>query len=426
MGRVLLTGDVHLGRSSSRMPDALKNEARAASAWARIVALAVEQQVSAVLLSGDVVDESNRFWEAIGPLDAGIKRLAGAGIRVLAVAGNHDHAVLDRLAGQLPPEQFVLLGRGGAWERFSLCEKGNAWLNVDGWSFPQSSVYVNPLESYNLPPDPNVPTLGFVHGDLGVVSSKYAPLDLERMQALPPQAWLLGHLHAPQLIAPAGRPWVLMPGSPQALDPGETGAHGPWITAIAGTRIEPPHHRPLSSVWYGEVAIDLSAANDEQALERLILEGLLEHSDAIVQQAGGALAHISLRLRLAGTTPVAQRVSGVAERLRADLVLQAHRVSVTVDKVFVETTLPLDLQKLANGNSVPAAVVRLLLDLDNPEPTPDTADLIQKTRLALERAGIAKEFTALPRCEVGVEHVRNVVRLRARTLLTHLSAEGAR
>ena len=75
--RLLLTGDLHLGRSSSRLSNtALHDEFRATTAWHRIVDLAIREQVHVLCLSGDVVDETNRFWETIGPLEQGIRRLA--------------------------------------------------------------------------------------------------------------------------------------------------------------------------------------------------------------------------------------------------------------------------------------------------------------------------------------------------------------
>ena len=283
---LLLTGDVHIGRSSSRVSESMRHEARAGAAWARIAELALTEQVNALLLSGDVVDESNRFWEAIGPLEAGLSRLGEAGIPVLAVAGNHDYAVLARLADQLPRERFALLGRGGTWERFTLEHDGRPWLNIDGWSFPQASVLTSPLDSYDQAPDPDVPTLGFVHGDLGVANTRYAPLDLGRMQALPPQAWLLGHIHAPRLEAAEGRPWVLMPGSPQALDPGEPGPHGPWISEIDGSVLRQPVQRLLSAVWYRQSTLDVSGAQDDTALDELILGFLRSEGAEVGEQAG--------------------------------------------------------------------------------------------------------------------------------------------
>ena len=61
--RLLLTGDLHIGRSSSRVPAGVSADAlRAATAWERIVQLAISESVNAVLLSGDIADEQNKFW----------------------------------------------------------------------------------------------------------------------------------------------------------------------------------------------------------------------------------------------------------------------------------------------------------------------------------------------------------------------------
>lgn len=264
--RLILTGDLHLGRSSARMPESLHpNELRAATAWSRIVDLAIQEQVSVVCLSGDVVDEDNKFWEAFGPLERGIRRLAEANIRTIAVAGNHDFDVLVRLADQLPPEHFILLGRGGNWERVTINEPGQTGLHLDGWSFPSRQVHYSPLNSYDLDRDPAVPILGMVHGDLNTTTTSYAPLEFARLQELAPAGWLLGHIHAPRLFD--GPPWVLYPGSPQALDPGETGAHGPWILEVSGGTLGVPVQHPLSSVWYGQCSIDLSGTKNETELE---------------------------------------------------------------------------------------------------------------------------------------------------------------
>lgn len=418
--RLLLTGDLHLGRASSRLPENLRLEARASSAWARLVDVALAERVSGVVLSGDVADESNRFWEAIGPLEAGVNRLAGAGIPVVAVAGNHDHAVLGRLADNLPRERFALLGRGGVWERYTLSLQGRVWLNIDGWSFPQAIVRSSPLDSYALPPDPDVPTLGLVHGDLGVATSTYGPLDLARLQALPPRAWLLGHVHAPRLEAVVGRPWVLMPGSPQALDPGEPGPHGPWMTEVEGSRVAPPVQLPLSAAWYDEVALDVSGADDEPALEALVLDFLRARAADIAGRAGEALAHVSLRLRLVGASPIADRVRDVALRLRQDLSLPAGRANLVLDDLRVEATPQFDLEALARTTSAPGAVARLLLEIERPDVSDDTRLLLRSARQALERAEGAREFLALERPPVTDERVRQVVRVQASALLTRL------
>ena len=61
--RILLTGDIHIGRSSSHVSESTpRDDVRAATAWSRIVDLAVAEEVSAVCLSGDVADQDNKFW----------------------------------------------------------------------------------------------------------------------------------------------------------------------------------------------------------------------------------------------------------------------------------------------------------------------------------------------------------------------------
>jgi len=82
--------------------------------WGDTVSYAVEQAVDVVALTGDVVDAQNKRYEALGPLQRGLRRLEEAGIPVVAVAGNHDFDALPRLAEMVEAEHFHLLGRGAS------------------------------------------------------------------------------------------------------------------------------------------------------------------------------------------------------------------------------------------------------------------------------------------------------------------------
>jgi DNA repair protein SbcD/Mre11 len=86
--RVLLTGDLHLGRLSSSVFGGCAVH-RAADAWERIVDLAIQQGLSSVVLGGDLLDQSNRFFEAAGPLPRGLRRLTAKTISTIAVTGRH-------------------------------------------------------------------------------------------------------------------------------------------------------------------------------------------------------------------------------------------------------------------------------------------------------------------------------------------------
>jgi hypothetical protein len=50
--------------------------------WQAIVERAIQEQVDLITLSGDIVDHDNRFFEATGPLEAGLTKLAAAGIQL--------------------------------------------------------------------------------------------------------------------------------------------------------------------------------------------------------------------------------------------------------------------------------------------------------------------------------------------------------
>lgn len=419
--RLVLSGDLHIGRSSSRVPDNVRrDEVRAAAAWSRIVDLAIHEQARVVCLSGDVADQDNKFWEAIGPLELGISRLADVNIRTIAVAGNHDHDVLARLADQLPREHFVLLGRGGQWERITIRQDDRPALHIDGWSFPRQRVSYSPLESYDLSSDPGIPILGLVHGDLDVATTLYAPLDLARLRGLPPAGWLLGHIHAHQLIGNRDRPWVLYPGSPQALDPGESGAHGPWIVEVGAGYLGTPEHQPMSSVWYGQCQIDLSAASDEREIESVVLEAIRDEATRIAGEAGPHLAYISLRLRLVGSTPVSHRVREVAGQVIEDLSLPVGNASVDVEAVDVETVPAIDLAEHAKTHSAPGALARLLLELEQSEASEDVIELVRQVRRELEQVERHKDFTRLERRDVTDELARDYLQTQARALLTQL------
>jgi exonuclease SbcD len=426
--RLLLSGDLHLGRSSSHVPDSLQAEARTVNAWRRLVDLALAEPVDAVLLSGDVVDENNRFMESIGPLESGINRLAAKGIPVLAVAGNHDCAVLERLATHLPPGHFRLLGRRGAWERVTLmAADGRPWLHVDGWSFPESVVRTSPLTYYNLPPPaPGIPLLGLVHGDLDTASTRYAPLARASLQALPPQAWLLGHIHASSLVPDERGRWLLMPGSPQALDPGpgETGAHGPWIVEVEGASIGQPRQQPLSSVWYDSPApLDVSQAASREDLEDLIISFLRKRAADIKDEGGAALKHINLRLRLNGDSPCVDLVRQVAEQLRGEPPeISARDVTLTLDDVIVEVMPRLDLKAEAGSGTVRGAVAALLLELaPGGTVSEETRLLLDHTRQTLVRVENANDFRVLMRPPPSEERIRAIVESQARALLAQLT-----
>ncbi|MCA8962410.1 MAG: metallophosphoesterase, partial [Planctomycetes bacterium] len=149
--RFLCLGDLHLGRRPRNLPPRLDDLGIPTSHLApeRGLEVAIEwacdQSVDAVLWSGDVVESENRYFEALTPLEQAIRRLEEHGIPSIAVAGNHDFQVLERLTRER--SGFRVLGRGGRWEHVDI-ERDDQLVQIWGWSFPSRHFSGNPVADF--------------------------------------------------------------------------------------------------------------------------------------------------------------------------------------------------------------------------------------------------------------------------------------
>ncbi len=403
--KLLCAADLHLGRRPTRLPGAA-GSITAASSWLDLVERAVAEGMVGVLLAGDIVDEENRYFEAYGPLEAGVRRLKEAGIALVAVAGNHDHATLHEVAAEVGQGHLVVLGRGGAWERHTIRDaEGKALVHVDGWSFPESRWGEDPTAGYGFEsPADGAPVVGLLHCDLDARESRYAPVVGRTLAGSGPDAWVLGHVHKPRLDASAGVP-MLYPGSLAALDPGEPGRHGGWLLETGCGA--PARFRPiaLSRVRYEDVDVALDGVDDEAAVRARVVGALRERLDAVVDEGCGPLEILSCRLRLGGRTPLHHRVSAALGRIEDLDLAERQGVRLSVQPRFDDDTAPaLDLVELARGSDAPALLARLLLAL---EGRSDAASLLEGVlgdcRSAADRVLSRSHFAAVAEAESGDE-----------------------
>ncbi|MDR3405887.1 MAG: DNA repair exonuclease [Chthoniobacter sp.] len=424
---LLLTGDLHIGRSSSGVATAQAG-LRAADAWDRIVDLALERSVVAVVISGDVVDQSNRFFEATGPLSRGLRRLALKGIRTLAVAGNHDHGVLRALAQQYAGQEynFQLLGRNGAWEEAVIEFQGRPAMRIVGWSFPNESHRNDPLDTFPQQLSQDLPLIGLVHGDLDVKGSPYAPLSGERLKKQPVAGWLLGHIHAPRLRQDPGCPWILYPGSPQALDPGEPGVHGAWVAEVLPSSIHAPVQIPLSSVRYEYITVDVNEAVNETDLRVRLRDELRSRAEDCRTESGGSLKALVADLIVEGMTPAADKVELILGELQEAQDLDTS-VAVEVRKFSCRATRPLDIAALAQGKSLPGVLARLVQDLESGRDSQAVGEVMGRAMKSVGELPLAswvKRGDSESRLEFSNQAVRGSVEAAARNLLAGLLAAG--
>lgn len=420
--KILCTGDVHIGRRPSRLPESDGRAHSCGEAWGRIVDAALAEAVDLVLVSGDLIDERNRFYEAAGPLEMGVRRLTRAGVRMMAVAGNHDHDALPWMLEGLGPD-VTLLGRGGRWQRERVMGRDGVAVDVDGWSFPARSVPTSPLTGYRHTAD-GVPLIGLLHADLDQPTSRYAPVALAELRASAPALWVLGHVHAPRHLESAGSATILYPGSPQAMDPGEGGTHGIWIVDVERHGVAGYRLIPLSTVRYQDVTVDVDGLADEPAVHRRVVDGVrVALRDAV--ETADCLRWLCCRVRVVGRTPLHRTLQPRLERLCAELALESGDARAIIEAVRVETRPARELRILASGSAdAPSVLARLVLSLDAGHDGGDHDDILRDAaRRTAEVRNARPYLKILEDDEPDPTEVEARVRERATVLLDELLAQ---
>lgn len=386
MTRLLAIGDIHLGRQPSRLPPQLREQGLTpAAALELAVDRAIEEAVAAVLLAGDVVEQEDDLYEALGDLERAVRRLDEAGIPVFGVAGNHDTTVLPRLADAIPA--FTLLGRGGEWEAVAI-----AGITVSGWSFPQPTWPESPLATGPGKAPAGRPHLGLLHCDRDQSNTHYAPVSGRALADAPVNAWLLGHIHRPDDLTATGRGGYL--GSLMGLDPGEPGAHGPWLVTIADHGAIGFRQLPLAPLRWETVAVDLTELTDPEALPSRVTAALDRLHDELAA-AGPLPRAVGCRLRFTGRT--AHRAAVQTELEQGDPTdyrRERDGCAYFVEAWRMAARPALDLDELAGGGDPVALLAARLRTLEGPD-SPERRTLLAEAREQLRPQWQAREFAGL-------------------------------
>ena len=379
--KILAIGDMHLGRTPSRLPPELASRAKhfgPAEAWRRAVDKALECQARAVLLAGDVVEREDDFFEAYRELSGGVERLAEKGVEVIGVAGNHDVRVLPRLARQIP--RFRLLGAGGDWQPHHIVADGEA-ITLWGWSFPQAKVSDSPLPARPFDRKPGI-NIGLLHCDRDGGSSPYAPVGRSELDQAGLDGWLLGHIHKPDKLTTDSLSGYL--GSITGMDPGEPGQHGPWIVTVAGGRIAEVEQIPLAPLRWETLTVDLGGIGSAvEAKDRLLAE--IRDLDERIAPAPAASDAVGLRVVFTGRSRFgAAAGSEIASEDPEDVYRGSANRRYFIESMRADTRPEIELEDLAGRPDPLGLLARRLLWLEEPEGHPERDHLVTRARERLE------------------------------------------
>jgi len=292
MTRILHTADIHLDSPlkslALRDPD-LTDQIRIAtrSAFTRIVDTALDGEMEALLVAGDLFDGSERSASTAAFLIAQLDRIRESGIRVFYIKGNHDAE--NPLTGELslPDNVHVFDGRGGKVQL-----SANVWIH--GVSFANRHAPESLLPKFPAPVEGAV-NVAMLHTSLAGAEGHdpYAPCTANDLAASGFDYWALGHVHRRKVHSEA--PWIVMPGTPQGRDIGEPGPKSATILTI-GETIE-IQEVPTSVAEFLHLRIDATEAETDDALRDLLRRTLHETASALTSASG------VVRLSLTGGNP---------------------------------------------------------------------------------------------------------------------------
>src|SRR5690606_3127574 len=231
-----------------------------------------------------------------------------------AVSGNHDVAVLPRLAAVVPGVK--LLGQGGVWEVVTLTD-ATTTVHVAGWSYPSAVVTSSPVPHLvgAMAGLPEARVIGLLHCDRDQPGSRYAPVTSSELGAAPVAVGLLGRVQRRDLGVPAGSGgggWVRggqlggCLGSLSPGDPGEEGPRGAWLVEITADAVG-ASHVPLAGLRYETLVLDVGGLDDPAVLGPLVVSSVSEFVTGLIAEVPAtavALRALGVRLRLVGRSPV--------------------------------------------------------------------------------------------------------------------------
>ncbi|MCK8823573.1 metallophosphoesterase family protein [Fuchsiella alkaliacetigena] len=390
---LLCTADLHLGRYPSRIPSEHSSSSFSPiSIWKDIVRKAINLEVDAVVIAGDIIDRESCYYQAYGPFEQGINSLAAEQIVTFAVAGNHDYDLLPELAASIDSKFFIFLGAEGKWESRQLKRKGEAVLNLCGWSYPQQHVTSSPLVDFELP-DNGLATVALLHAERNNPSSNYAPVASAELKGVGTTAWVLGHVHQPALDEHSAG-IILNPGSPQPLNPNERKCHSIWTVTIKDPGDFEASRLPIANLKYASLEIDAAQLAEVKQLPGLIFSNL-EAQLRREYSFDWSPELILLEVILSGCSDLHLEIDQQRESLIQQLEGRVAGSRILIEQLKNQTHPPVELTDLAGANSSVSLLADYLLKLERGEQAELPKELVQRIYNKLNEAYNSNAYTPL-------------------------------
>lgn len=272
--KIIHTGDIHLGAAMKNLPHEKANQRKAEilDGFGRLCTYARENGVSAVLIAGDLFDEtaiSSSLKNQVLSLIAAAKPTV-----FFYVSGNHDEGLLlENL-----PDNFYTFSQNRSWQAYALGEN----VTVTG----MDTAYFSLHNFSALALNPDTFNIVLLHGNLGGDTNAKEYLPLAYFQNKYIDYLALGHIHAADTTAKRldARGRYRYCGCPEGRGFDETGKKGFFLIEIQNGLLVQEKFLTFARREIVEKYVDISRCNTYLDLENAALEALKnEHKDNVIK-----------------------------------------------------------------------------------------------------------------------------------------------
>ena len=227
--KILHAADFHLDSPFEGLPSgkAAVRRQEQRQLLGALAELAVREQVDLVLLSGDLLDSDNTYFETGEEL---VRSLMNISAPVFISPGNHDFFSARSPYFRLTLPENVHVFRENAIECVELPEL-DARVYGAGFTDARSGAL---LEGFRADEQEGVYNILCIHGEFGVRDSVYNPISETQLAKSNIHYAALGHIHKASGLKRSGKTWYSWPGCPEGRGFDELGEKSVSIVELDG------------------------------------------------------------------------------------------------------------------------------------------------------------------------------------------------
>lgn len=332
--RLVHAADLHLDSPLTGLSrlgdDAVADELRRATrgAMENLVRLVLDERADVLVLAGDLYDGDWRDYATGRYFVQKMDELHEAGVKVVAVSGNHDAESEITRSLRLPPSMLMLSTDAPQTEVFD-----DLGLAVHGQGYATRAVRDNLAGAYR-DRVPGVVNVGLLHTSVAGQTGHepYAPCTLDDLLARGYEYFALGHVHRRQVLH-EGRTTVAYSGNLQGRHPRETGPKGALVVDLEVDAPARVAFRELDVARWETLRVDVTDARHlDEAVDEVQARAREE-----VERAGGR--RLAVRVELTGATPAAAELAD-DERVREEVEAAVRREDAVPERVRVRVRPP--------------------------------------------------------------------------------------